>query len=303
MVVRQSVYIDILIALNIFVNYFLLLETSFITNEKTNRVRLLLASTLGGLYSLIIIFPKMNNFLSLSLKLTFSITIILSAFKIKNIRHFLRLFATFFIVNFIFAGIMFAVWIAFKPNSMQFNNGAVYFDINILTLTVMTIFCYVVITILTKFSRRKSSVDKIIDISIEFENKVVTGKALVDTGNSLCDTFTGYPVVVAEYSLVSSILPEELDAYINNISNLETSSISDKYKNKIRIIPFSSIGGEGLLKAFKPDMIKISYDKKTANTKKAYVAVKKIALSNGEYCAIVNPALLHSIEREELLVE
>lgn len=300
---RQSVYIDILIALNIFVNYFLLLETSFITNEKTNRVRLLLASTLGGLYSLIIIFPKINNVFSIFLKLLFSTTIILSAFKIKNVRHFLRLFSTFFIVNFIFAGVMFAIWIAFKPNSMQFNNGAVYFDINILALTMMTIFCYIIVTILTKLSRRKSSIDKIIDISIEFEGKVAKGKALIDTGNSLCDTFTGYPVIVAEYNFVSDILPQELNSYIKNASNLDTLSISDKYKSKIRIIPFSSIGGEGILKAFRPDSIKINYNKKNIDIQKTYVAVKEIALSNGEYCAIVNPTIFHNFEREELLVE
>ncbi|NCC87410.1 MAG: hypothetical protein EOM05_06020 [Clostridia bacterium] len=298
---KQSVYIDILIAINIFVNYFLLLETAFISHEKPKRLRLLLASTLGGVYSLIIILPEMNVFLSILLKLILSTTIILAAFKIKNIRHFLRIFALFFAVNFIFAGLMFAVWIVLKPNSMQFNNGAVYFDINILTLTIMTVFCYVVVTIISKLARRNSSHDKIIDLTISFENKTISGRALIDTGNSLCDTFSGSPVVVAEYNFLKEILPDELGEYMKDSNCLETDKISDNYKGKIRLIPFNSIGGEGLLKAFRPDNIKIYYKKRYITINSIYVAVKNISLSNGEYIAIINPSMLDEFEKEVAL--
>lgn len=298
---KQSVYIDILIAINIFVNYFLLLETTFISHEKPKRLRLLLASTLGGVYSLIIILPEMNVFLSILLKLILSTTIILAAFKIKNIRHFLRLFALFFAVNFIFAGLMFAVWILLKPNSMQFNNGAVYFDINILTLTVMTVFCYVVVTLISKLARRNSSHDKVIDLTIIFENKSISGRALIDTGNSLRDTFSGSPVIVAEYNFLKEILSDELDEYMKDSNCLETDKISDKYKGKIRLIPFNSIGGEGLLKAFRPDSIKIYYKKRYIIINSIYVAVKNISLSNGEYVAIINPSMLDQFEKEVAL--
>jgi len=298
---KQSVYIDILIALNIFVNYFLLLETAFISHENPKRLRILLASALGGVYSLIIILPAMNALLSMFLKLVFSTTIILAAFKIKNLRHFLRMFATFFAVNFIFAGLMFAVWVALKPNSMQFNNGAVYFDINILTLTVMTVFCYIVVTLISKLARRNSSHDKIIDLTIIIENKTVSGKALIDTGNSLRETFSGTPVVVAEYSFLKDILPDELGEYMNDSTCLETDKISDEYKGKIRLIPFSSIGGEGLLKAFRPDSITLYDGKKYITINSVYVAVKNIALSNGEYIAIINPSMLDEFEKEAAL--
>lgn len=296
---KQRVYIDVLIILNIFVNYFLLLETSFLSNEKTKRIRLLLASILGGIYSLIILLPQMNVPISLLIKVVFSVSIIVAGFKIKNIKHFLRLFAIFFAVNFIYAGLMLAIWIIFKPNGMQFNNGAIYFDINALMLTVMTILCYLIVTLISKVSKRKAPEDKIVELSIKFENKLVTGKSLIDTGNSLCDTFSGAPVVVAEYNLIKNIIPKEIDGYITKESDSFEFELYENYKSKTRLIPFSSIGGQGLLKAFRADEVKIKTDSKEIIAKKIYIAVKDSNLSNGEYSAILNPELLNYKNNEE----
>lgn len=298
---KQRVYIDVLIILNIFVNYFLLLETSFLSNEKIKRLRILLASVLGGIYSLIILLPQMNVPISILLKVAFSVSIIFAAFKIKNIKHFLRLFAIFFAVNFIYAGIMLAVWIAFKPNGMQFNNGAVYFDINALMLTGLTILCYLIVTLISKFAKKKAPIDKIVDVTIRFEEKTVTGKGLIDTGNSLCDTFSGAPVMVAEYDLIKKLLPHNLDTYIKATNDNYDDNLVENYKNKLRLIPFSSIGGNGLLKAFRADEIEIKTDNKVVKTKSIYVAVKDANLSNGEYSAILNPELVNFKNNEEAI--
>ncbi|MEG1437496.1 MAG: sigma-E processing peptidase SpoIIGA [Oscillospiraceae bacterium] len=298
---KQSVYIDILIVLNIFVNYFLLLETSFISNEKIKRLRLLLGSILGGVYSLILILPPLNTFLSILIKLAFSITIILAAFKIKNLKHFLRLFAIFFAVNFIFAGLMLAVWIVLKPNGMQFNNGAIYFEMNALMLIGLTIFCYTVVSIISKLSRKNAPQNKIIDIIINFEQKQVSGKALIDTGNSLKDTFSGTPVVVAEYDFIKEIIPVSIMDFMKNSECFDTENIDEDLKGRIRLIPFNSIGGNGLLKAFRPDSLTLIHNKNKKSFDSVYVAIKNISLSNGEYIAIVSPVMIDEFDEEVAL--
>lgn len=294
---KQCVYIDVLIVLNVFVNYFLLLATSFISNEKTNRLRLLLGSVLGGIYSLILIFPSLHIMLSITVKLLFSITIILASFKIKNIKHFLRLFAIFFGVNFVFAGIMFAIWMVIKPNGMQFNNGAVYFEINALMLTILTVICYLIITLISKLSRKNAPHNKLIDIIVEFENKQISGRALIDTGNSLIDSFSGNPVVVAELDFIKKILPQKLLEFMSNPDSIDVQNLNDEYKGIIRFIPFNSIGGNGLLKAIRCDVILI-YKNERIEKKSVYVAVKNISLSNGEYVAIVNPKMIDEFLKE-----
>lgn len=294
---KQTIYIDVLVVLNIFVNYFLLLETSFLSKEKTKRIRLLLSSILGGVYSLIILVPKMPLSLSIFLKILFSITIILAAFKIANLKHFFRLFAIFFAVNFIFAGIMLAIELLLKPNRLQFNNGAIYIDISALTLTFLTVICYLIVKIISKFSKRNSQENKIVDLTVEFNNKKITGKGLIDTGNSLCDSFSGKPVIVAQYNFVKDILPNELRLYIKSEDKMNV-NLCDEYKRKLRLIPFNSVGGGGLLNAFKSDNVEIKTETKSIIVKSIYIAVNDANLSNGEYVAILNPELLNNNSEE-----
>ncbi|MDR0315098.1 MAG: sigma-E processing peptidase SpoIIGA [Oscillospiraceae bacterium] len=298
---RQSVYIDILIVINIFVNYFLLLETSFINKEKPKRWRILLSSALGGIYSLVIILPPLHMVLSVFLKIVFSASMIFAAFKVYTAKHFLRLFAVFFAVNFIFAGLMFAIWIFLEPHGMQFNNGAIYFNVDALTLTVMTVFCYVVVNLISRVSRKSAPYDKIYNITVDFMEKQVSGKALVDTGNSLCDVFSGTPVVVAEYDFLKDIMPKDVSEFMQDENSFDTQKILDDHKGRIRLIPFDSLGGDGLLKAFRPDKLTLEFKNNVTEIETVYIAVKNSLLSNGEYRAILNPAMLNDCEKEASL--
>lgn len=293
---KQVVYVDVLVVLNIFVNYFLLLETAFISREKASRIRILLASILGGIYSLIIILPPLPTYLSILVKLFFSVTLVLASFKIKTIKHFIRMFLMFFFVNFAFAGLMFAIWMILKPNGMVYNNGAVYFNINALLLTILTIVCYVIIALISKLTQKNAPSNKVYTITVQLEDKTITGTALVDTGNSLCDTFSDTPVIVAEYRFIKDILPDELKEFFNKSEIYKLDNIPEPWENRIRLIPYNSVGSEGLLKSFKPDKIIISDRSKNTQTDNVYIAVNNSALSNGEYSVLLNTRLLQDFE-------
>ena len=57
---------------------------------------------------------------------------------------------------------------------------------------------------------------------------------------------------------------------------------------KIRFIPFQTVSGEGLLPAFKPDVVKIKNDFE----KEAYIAVcSKEVLPDGTF-SLINPLLI-----------
>ena len=61
------VYVDVLVALNIFVTYFLLLCTRGLLRKTVKRRRLAFGAVLGGLYSLIIFVPELSDILSVLL--------------------------------------------------------------------------------------------------------------------------------------------------------------------------------------------------------------------------------------------
>jgi len=56
------IYIDILLAINLAVNYFLLLSSLKLTGRTPKRRRLLFSSFIGSLYSLIILLPEFHWF-------------------------------------------------------------------------------------------------------------------------------------------------------------------------------------------------------------------------------------------------
>ena len=78
--------------------------------------------------------------------------------------------------------------------------------------------------------------------------------ALLDTGNALCEPFSGAPVIVAEYEKLLPILPEALKEACQ-LGETAVEQISDeRIRGRIRVIPFSSLGKEhGMLIGFRPD--------------------------------------------------
>ena len=60
---KQVIYIDVLIIVNLFVNYFILLTTSKFLNLKLKLSRLILGEILGAIYSLYIFIPAPNTFI------------------------------------------------------------------------------------------------------------------------------------------------------------------------------------------------------------------------------------------------
>ena len=62
---KEVIYIDVLIAVNLFINYFLIISTAKFLHLKTQKSRLILGEILGGIYSLYILLPPTNFFVSL----------------------------------------------------------------------------------------------------------------------------------------------------------------------------------------------------------------------------------------------
>ncbi|MEG1180156.1 MAG: sigma-E processing peptidase SpoIIGA, partial [Oscillospiraceae bacterium] len=63
----------------------------------------------------------------------------------------------------------------------------------------------------------------------------------------------------------------------------------------------NSIGGNGLLKAFRPDSLILIHNKNKKSFDSVYVAIKNISLSNGEYIAIVSPVMIDEFDEEVAL--
>lgn len=280
----MTVYVDILLAVNIFVNYFLLLASARLLRREIKRLRLFFASALGSLYSLVIFLPELPEAVSVLMTLAASAVLTVVAFSPKTFKAFLREAAVFFAANFAFAGIMLGIWLAFKPSGMVFNNSVVYFNIDIKVLTVSTVACYAIITLISRLMKRSAPSESVYSVTFSNSGRSVTVNALLDTGNTLRDGFSGKPVIIADESVFTALVgfvPEDCFRGNNAVDMMGV-------QNKIRLIAYNTVGEKGLLKAVSVDSVSAVTKNGTHTVENALVAQSKTRFSNGEYSAILN---------------
>ena len=106
-----------------------------------------------------------------------------------------------------------------------------------------------------RLSSKKFSRNLNCDIEISHNGKLLYLNGSVDTGNTLHEPFSGECVIVANADLFKDFFDAQKYTYSNN---------TDIIKDGFRLIPFKSVGGNGLLPAFRPSRLYlIENDKKT----------------------------------------
>lgn len=260
LVIVLTVYIDVLIILNTLVNYFILLSIRKITRSHTSRWRIALGSLAGGVSSMLIFLEHLGAVMTI-LKLVTALLMTVITFGIKPLKSLFKKLFWLFAISFVFGGLMFAVYIFFDTDILIYTNGIVYFDIDVTFLVVCSVFSYIVITVITKFTDKKAPKSQEYYVSIQQNGKMVSCKALMDTGNNLREPFSSLPVVMIEKKLFNQFhIPDE----------------------KLRLIPVSTVNGEALVRAFRPDFLQINDFK----TDKIYIG--ESIVSHEEYKIILN---------------
>ena len=280
----MTVYADVLLVINLFVNYALLMCASMIMKRKSQPSRILLGASVGALYGLIIFVPSLPKAAELLIRLAATALIVFATFGYKNIRYFLRSFFTFFAVSLGFGGIMLVIWVTVAPVGMVYNNGAVYFDIDLVVLAVSTVVSFALVSVIAHFTARRAPKESVALVSIVCADKSVNATALIDTGNSLCESFSGFPVALGEYSVLEKILPHAVQDYLDGRDITPSSDF--------RLVMHKTVSGTGLLPVFRPDYIEVRTASRTVRTDRAYIAVTKSNLSRGEYSILLNPEIL-----------
>ena len=238
----QTIYIDVLIVLNIYVNFFLLRITAGVTHSPLRTWRCAAASVYGSLFSLTILLPFLGTLISLAIKLAAAVSIVVLAFGIRNCKRLLINTAAFFAANFILAGTVYSIYTLLNPKFIHFNNACFYIDFSLLILIVTTAALYFVVKAVRIIMDRAPDDDY--RILIRAGKKVISLTGLADTGNILVDYFTGSPVIICS----EESFPE-LTGTVLDISLLPKG---------FRLLPYSAVSGSGLIPVFRPDEVLIS---------------------------------------------
>lgn len=268
------VYIDILIILNLYINYFLIRATVLITRRVCSVKRCVLSAFVGALGSLVILLPELPFYLVVLIKSTLGMLIVFLAFGRQSKAEFAVSVLFFLVVNFTFAGIMLALWTFAAPLGMVWANGTAYFNIPISAIIAFTAAAYLILRLARFLADKRLHCKKICAVTISDKKGAVTLRGLCDTGNELCDVFTGKPVVVCFFDKIAPLIPCEIIDYYDG-----------KLSDTLRIIPCRTVNSQSLVPIFKAD---ISIEGKTAD---GFVGVTKRVLGNNIDC-IFNPKII-----------
>ena len=280
--ITKTIYLDVLISLNIFINYFILLGTAKFNKIPVRKLRLFFGAFFGALTSMLILFPPLTSILNFLIKLFIALIIILITFGVSDKKTFFKNLLTFYLVTFLFLGSMIAIWLIFTPIGMVINNNIIYFDIPAIIIILSSLLSYFIVFLINKFISINLPKKVFCNLKIYNSNSYCDILAKIDTGNSLKEPFSLAPVIIVKENAITNIISEDLKKYLFSLKKNNLSCFDNK---NFRIIPFNTINSSGLLPAFKPDKI---YINNKICTKDTYIAICDDDKLNDNFKAIVN---------------
>ncbi|PAB58836.1 sigma-E processing peptidase SpoIIGA [Anaeromicrobium sediminis] len=291
-----EVYAEYLFLENLLMNWIILHLTAHFSKFEVRKYKIWVGAIVGALYAFVFFFPSLSFMYSMIMKIVISILIVVLTFMPYKFIDFLKLVGIFYLISFMFGGAAFALFY-FTGFEGIVSNGIFYIGNFTTKLLIYSgIVSYILIKFCWEHVQEKISREKLyIPVSIEVENHKSSVKALVDTGNSLEDPLSKYPVIVVEYSAIKDLIPNDIKDMLtnNNISYDVFLKIGNdsNWNSRIRVIPFNSLGKEnGMLIGFRPDMVNVEGKK---HIKNIIVGIYTKRLSkNGDYSALLHPDIL-----------
>lgn len=290
----MTLYVDIIFLENVFMNSIILLATGVILKREIKILRILISSTIGSLYAIIIYISNMEIYSNFFLKLLLSLVIVYIAFKPPNLKSFLKHLVIFYLTSFTFGGVAFALLYFVSPKDILFQDGVLIGTYPIKMILAGGILGFIIITISFKNIKGKmSKKDMYCNVNIYDKDKEIKIMAIIDTGNFLRDPISKMPVVVIEKNKLVDIFPRNILDNISNIIDGKDIELGE-YSSRIRAIPFKSLGKEnGLLLGIKMDEIQVEYQDADYKIENVIIGIYNGILSrNGKYSGLVGLDLI-----------
>ena len=246
---------------NFIINFLILYTTKIVSKNKKPNKYIVIGTIIGTLYSLVFFYPALLFLTKPIMKFILSLLIVKITFNSKTIKKYFYEFLVFYIVSFIFAGVIVGISWNFKLPSSLLQEKNLLEMFNMKYIIIGIILAIIIIRIVFSYTHRKNMKNEYIyEVEIYFRDKFIKVTALVDTGNSLVDPFSRKPVFVVELDKIREFIPIKVSDAVLKISQSSSSfqEILDDLDKEFPLIPipFKSIGNEGgIILGFKPDYI------------------------------------------------
>lgn len=296
----QIVYADLLFLVNFSMDFLCLFVTARLLRRPFIIWRGMIASAMGGVYSVAVLFVRMNTLLGLIADLGFCVLMCLCAYGIKDKRtsEFLLHTTVYFGVSIGTGGCMTAMYSLL--NRLDLPLGEVEKNPDGISVWLFGLLAVIsgCVALLGGKTFKNISTDTISAIKISYGGAELNVRGMTDTGNLLKDPISGKPVIMIDSrALVGVISGTAIECALRgDITGL----MAENGSCKARLIPIHTASGSSMVCAFVPDKLSISvFENKRKNSRKssfevdALFAPARLKLPNYKLargCAALIPA-------------
>lgn len=268
---KMTVYIDLLILINILTNYIFSRLTALFTSSDTTTAKLILSSLIGSLFSLLILFD-IPEILSFMIRVSGILVCIYISFGYKNRFVFVKHSFTLLSIYMLFTGFLLVVFE--NSDRVYVNSCSFYISINPVCFVVAITAFYLVITA-GEFLLCRHDRNYIYTVIVETCYGSFTAMAFYDTGFKVKDILCNNDVLMCSFDYLKKQPVYEIVQQISDF--YQSGNYSDK-----SVLPlfYSDMSGPGMLAAFKPVKVTVKNNTETKELKNVIIAVSKMPFSN-----------------------
>lgn len=250
-------YLDLLFAINLSINYFILLVTAKLFRKQPGAQRLLFGAAVGALAVLLFKLPP-YPVLTLAVTGLMPILMVLLVFWPLRWLELFMIWCSIFLVSFLTGGAVLALSLLNNPG------GIFHPPRGIASLFLVCLFIYLILSLLRPYlEERKWQKLWQMDLLVSWQGIEKTVPAYLDTGNRLREPFSQRSVIVIHYRCLEGLLPPVVYQRLSD-PDLEPWMALPELEEIAQarcftLVPFSGLGARsGMLLGFKPDAVTLS---------------------------------------------
>lgn len=297
--VAMTIYLDEFFLVNFLMDLFILWMVGVLARQNRRWKQICSGAVLGGVYALIVLLPGGQWLAGWWGKLLCSLLMVLLAYPTKNWRLFSKCVAYFYGIALISGGATIASMYLFGQQFIQTWNGVAMINMDFqLFWLVAAVFAVCLLVFGLRQSMHSDFRQKhwLVQLHIGLGQEESAVTALVDTGNQLVEPITANPVVLIEHHCLWNLLPQELVVLLQagaTPDELFLAGAATGFMSRLRLIPYQSVGRQGMLLGFKPDWLMIEDGTNQVLHHEVIVALTKQQFSaQGSYQGLAQVELL-----------
>ncbi len=242
----QTLYIDVYFLINFSVDLLSLHIASLFTKIKASKGAIIISALIGALYAVVLVFFSGNgSFFLIGALCYFYIVSVLMTNGCRIVRK-VKFMTAFLFVEILLGGLVYFVYGALKRIATEEHYQEIQSERELIVFSLIILLSIGVLKLLLLFFKNSFSEIKVKVKLTVFGNEYLFD-ALVDSGNFLRDPMDLAPVMLIKPRMSKKIFPYGTP----DIS--ETGNVSEKMKQRIRVIPISGINEKKILCGFRPD--------------------------------------------------